>query len=212
MTTELIVDFAIDLYLHLISISRRFVHDSVTLGAILLYWLPLLALSWLHDDEAIRREGALWVSDIASAAPARMCSPILDSLGLIISPRHGEGSFRLIPSAFFSTGQDRTGPMPRGWVPSGPGLTKCTYDHGLMKSKALSFANLPTKYFDTAQEGLTAQKHEQHSLPFPPAISTPLPDQDTVVAYGLVLEDAKSRIFHESLVRYDISVGSPLFI
>jgi len=116
MTTELIVDFAIDLYLHLISISRRFMHGFCDFGAI---WLPLLALSWVHDDEAIRREGY----DMR-VLPCSNVSPILDSLGLIISPRSedkrgeinlpAETRRRIISSDPFRilfNWQDRTGPM-----------------------------------------------------------------------------------------------------
>lgn len=72
-----------DLYLHLISTSSRVINNS---DAVLQFCLQILALSWVHEDEAVRIAGARWASELESNAPApEYTRIILHGLGRIIS-------------------------------------------------------------------------------------------------------------------------------
>src|ERR1700733_141884 len=121
------------------------------LAAILQFWLQLLALSWVHDNEAIRNAGARWSLALEGTALANdrslVISRLLDGLGDLIfgefHPYDGEISIseetrrRIISSQPFRDFFCWAGRRCPSWLPK----DRLRYDH--LKDEALRFANLP---------------------------------------------------------------------
>jgi hypothetical protein len=190
-----ITDLSIlDLYLLLISISRwQITRNPWAVEDILLHWFPFLALTWIHDDETIRSEGALWASEIANARPVELHKLIVNGLSLIISGGFKrdrekadlaeETRRRIILSEPFrglfnwagSHWSDEWGAAP---VSPG-GRSSPAYNYDLMKDQALRVANLPANYFDVDRQIIAAQELNQHSSSSPPARSSSMPLHNT---------------------------------
>ena len=132
----------------------------------MIYWLQLLALSWVHNDEHIKREGVQWAFEVTRLPRAWMGNAILDGLSRIISGRFNPnlGEIRLsevtrkqiISSPPFHHLFTWAGSQwPDGWE-AGPfgywGVRLPEYNHDLMKNAALHFADLPTNYFDVDRQ------------------------------------------------------------
>jgi hypothetical protein len=160
--SETVSDSILDLYLNLISVSRRLVGKSNLSCKILTDWLPSLVLSWVHDDEAIRNEGARWASEVADASThSRIFSDILDSFSLIISGRtqyswrwdlwvvqlSDETRRRIISSEPFH--------VLFSWAGSHPRISEhpAWYNNDTMMDQALEFAHLPADYFRACPGG-----------------------------------------------------------
>jgi hypothetical protein len=70
MASETVAHSILDLYLTLILVSHRLAGGSFRCRDILAEWLPFLVLSWIHNDETVRNEGARWAYVVAANTSA----------------------------------------------------------------------------------------------------------------------------------------------
>jgi len=141
-------------------------------------------LSWVHDDETIRSEGARWALEFTSLAPDWMCPMILDGLVRLISGRFEEVQKevnlseetrrKIISSEPFRNLFNWTGSR-WPWRADPAIFSEKCLQRDLMKIQALRFAGLPANYFDMDQPVDPAQEPNQRVSPSPSVSFLPLP-------------------------------------
>ena len=189
----------VDLYLLLVHTARlQLTKNPKNIEHILIHWFHFLALSWVHDDELIRSEGALWATEIARAVPVEMRKLILDGLILILSGRFTKDGGKaglskdtrrriILSEPFRGLFNWAITHWPREWEtnpvsPGGKNLPAYNYD--IMKDMARHVASLPADYFDVDPQASATQN------PAPPVHSSSTPPNTTArrQTYPLALE------------------------
>ena len=191
---EIADNMSVDLFLLLVHIARsQLTKNPWAIEDIILHWFPFLALSWVHDDDMIRSEGALWATEIAQAVPAEMRGLILDGLAHIIFGKtqreRGKADLSkgirrnmILSEPFRGLFNWASTHRPREWKgnsvsPGGESLPAYNYD--LMKDMARRVADLPADYFDMNPQVRIETHRLSQNLPPSPSLHSPSTPLDT---------------------------------